>query len=71
MTRTPVNDSHPLKSFMSSENSHPNENNAETPYYTFYDYPWDSGGRKYHVRMHRFLTGRESKGIKPVFGLTA
>lgn len=27
--------------------------------------------KEYYVRMHRFLTGREQGGVKPVYGLTA
>jgi coenzyme A diphosphatase NUDT7 len=36
-------------------------------YYGFKDIKWGEGV----VRMHRFLTGREAGGVKPVFGLTA
>ncbi|KAK4683429.1 peroxisomal coenzyme A diphosphatase NUDT7, partial [Tremellales sp. Uapishka_1] len=39
----------------------------EGRYYGFRDIGW-GGGR---VRMHRFLTGREGEGVKPVYGLTA
>lgn len=38
-----------------------------TEYHTFHDMPW--GPTK--VRIHSFLTGRESAGIKPIAGLTA
>lgn len=31
----------------------------------------DGVNEEYHVRMHRFLTGREQGGVKPVYGLTA
>jgi len=58
----------------------------ELQYHTYSDVPWpypwfprnhhhhstiagDSAGRA--VRMHRFLTGREAGGIKPIYGLTA
>ncbi len=58
----------------------------ELQYHTYSDFPWpwpwpnhpstsstdsagSAGGRV--VRMHRFLTGREAGGIKPIFGLTA
>ncbi|KAI0301893.1 NUDIX hydrolase domain-like protein [Multifurca ochricompacta] len=52
----------------------------ELEYHTYADvawpWPWvmgpatpESAGRA--VRMHRFLTGREAGGIKPIFGLTA
>jgi hypothetical protein len=37
-------------------------------YHSFSDYDWRKLGP---VRMHRFLTGREAGGIKPIFGLTA
>ncbi|WVO16635.1 hypothetical protein L204_104314 [Cryptococcus depauperatus] len=36
-------------------------------FYTFRDVKWGEG----KVRMHRFLTGREAYGVKPVYGLTA
>jgi len=36
-------------------------------YYGYRDIPWAGGV----VRMHRFLTGREAGGVKPVFGLTS
>ncbi|CAD6591009.1 MAG: hypothetical protein TREMPRED_005957, partial [Tremellales sp. Tagirdzhanova-0007] len=39
----------------------------EGRYYQYRDVSWGSGV----VRMHRFLTGREGGGIKPVYGLTA
>ena len=56
---------------------------VELQYHTYSDVPWpwsnhpptnsntgDSAGG--HVmRMHRFLTGREAGGIKPIYGLTA
>ncbi|KAI0254178.1 NUDIX hydrolase domain-like protein [Lactifluus subvellereus] len=52
----------------------------ELQYHTYSDVPWPwpwlaqpagahSSGRA--VRMHRFLTGREAGGIKPIYGLTA
>ena len=54
---------------------------AELPYHTYSDLPWPqhTRGEAYvqpdeherAFRMHRFLTGREAGGIKPVFGLTA
>ena len=56
----------------------------EVEYHTWYDYDWDGPPlrllndqdeaevlRRRQVRMHRFMTGREAGGIKPVFGLTA
>nr|XP_031858243.1 uncharacterized protein CI109_006386 [Kwoniella shandongensis]KAA5525315.1 hypothetical protein CI109_006386 [Kwoniella shandongensis] len=39
----------------------------EGRFYGFRDVPWGEGT----VRMHRFLTGREGEGVKPVYGLTA
>ncbi|EJT45353.1 hypothetical protein A1Q2_05453 [Trichosporon asahii var. asahii CBS 8904] len=36
-------------------------------YYMYRDIEWGGGP----VRMHRFLTGREGGGVKPVYGLTA
>ncbi|KAI0002901.1 NUDIX hydrolase domain-like protein, partial [Russula compacta] len=52
----------------------------ELQYHTYSDVPWpwpwlahpahaNSASRS--VRMHRFLTGREAGGIKPIYGLTA
>jgi len=38
-------------------------------YYQYRDVAWGEPGQK--VRMHRFLTGREGGGVKPVYGLTA
>lgn len=36
-------------------------------YYQYRDVEWGMGT----VRMHRFLTGREGDGVRPVYGLTA
>ncbi|KAJ8087251.1 8-oxo-dGTP diphosphatase [Marasmius tenuissimus] len=77
--------SHPLASFISSTPPFPAEPEMiEVEYHTYYDYDWDgpsiriSNGegetevlQNRQVRMHRFMTGREAGGIKPVFGLTA
>ncbi|KAL5507696.1 PCD1 [Sanghuangporus vaninii] len=64
--------SHPLKAFLSSDSPFPQEQHAdEIPYYTYNDYPWYRDGQSRPIRMHRFLTGREAGGIKPVYGLTA
>lgn len=61
--------SHPLASFLTSESPFPAEPEfVEIEYHTYVDIPWRNMG---DVRMHRFLTGREAGGIKPVFGLTA
>jgi len=55
----------------------------ELQYHTYSDVPWPWPWRHHHptstdddsadraVRMHRFLTGREAGGIKPIYGLTA
>jgi len=64
--------SHPLKSFLETEAPFPHEPHLnEVPYYTYNDIPWMPAGRKHSIRMHRFLTGREAGGIKPVYGGTA
>ncbi|KII94552.1 hypothetical protein PLICRDRAFT_33350 [Plicaturopsis crispa FD-325 SS-3] len=61
--------SHPLASFLSSTPPFPAETElVEVEYHTYMDIDWHNMGK---VRMHRFLTGREAGGIKPVFGLTA
>lgn len=39
----------------------------EGRYYGYRDISWGQG----KVRMHRFLTGREGVGVRPVYGLTA
>jgi hypothetical protein len=52
----------------------------ELQYHTYSDVPWplrwlahpaDVHPPTRAVRMHRFLTGREAGGIKPIYGLTA
>ena len=52
----------------------------ELHYYTYNDvswpWPWHSFSTPREashrtVRMHRFLTGREAGGIKPIYGLTS
>ncbi|KAJ7051745.1 NUDIX hydrolase domain-like protein [Mycena amicta] len=65
--------SHPLSAFLSSNPPFPTEPELiEVPYHTAQDwtYPGPNGTQRI-ARMHRFLTGREAGGIKPVFGLTA
>lgn len=63
--------SHPLPSFLSSEPPFPlDEETVELPYYSYVDIPYH-GTPPGEIRMHRFLTGREAGGVKPVFGLTA
>lgn len=42
---------------------------GEGRYYQYRDVHWGEPGQR--VRMHRFLTGREGGGVKPVYGLTA
>ncbi|KAG6915910.1 hypothetical protein DXG01_009280 [Tephrocybe rancida] len=65
--------SHPLASFLSTKPPFPAESESlEVPYYSYND--WTSPGPNdttWTTRAHRFLTGREAGGIKPVFGLTA
>jgi peroxisomal coenzyme A diphosphatase NUDT7 len=39
-------------------------------YHTCTDVSW-TGSRDRRVRMHRFLTGREAGGTRPIYGLTA
>jgi len=66
--------SHPLHSFLSSTPPFPSEpESLEVPYHTYYDQDWAGppGKKPQKLRVHRFLTGREAGGIKPVFGLTA
>ncbi|KAG8933560.1 hypothetical protein FRC02_011575 [Tulasnella sp. 418] len=52
----------------SAEESHSNVDGEKLPYYTFEDITWGMPGT--HVRIHKFLTGREPY-VKPVVGLTA
>ncbi|KAH8092516.1 NUDIX hydrolase domain-like protein [Cristinia sonorae] len=62
--------SHPLISFLSSKPpvaSDPDTDDDE--YHAYVDINWTGFTDK--VRMHRFLTGREAGGTKPIFGLTA
>jgi len=65
--------SHPLASFLDETPPFPHEpESLEMPYHTTHD--WQMVGPRgavWHIRGHRFLTGREAGGIKPVFGLTA
>jgi coenzyme A diphosphatase NUDT7 len=63
--------SHPLRSFLSSDPPFPGDiETLEFEYHTTQDIPWE-GDRTRRIRMHRFLTGREAGGTKPVYGLTA
>ncbi|WVR04717.1 hypothetical protein IAU60_001728 [Kwoniella sp. DSM 27419] len=55
-----------------ADRSNPNDDvdhvgGKEGGYYGYRDISWGQG----KVRMHRFLTGREGWGVKPVYGLTA
>lgn len=65
--------SHPLASFLTTTPPFPSESESEeVPYHRSFDY--ESTGphaSKQMFRVHQFLTGRETGGIKPVFGLTA
>ncbi|KAJ7150760.1 NUDIX hydrolase domain-like protein [Mycena filopes] len=65
--------SHPLASFLSSSPPFPTESElVEVPYHTFGDHTYPGpNGTRLTTRAHRFLTGREAGGIKPVFGLTS
>ncbi|KAF7332625.1 Glycoside hydrolase family 5 protein [Mycena kentingensis (nom. inval.)] len=65
--------SHPLSAFLSSTPPFPTEPELiEVPYHTSDDWTYQGpNGIKRVARAHRFLTGREAGGIKPVFGLTA
>ncbi|KAG9127922.1 hypothetical protein FRC07_007573 [Ceratobasidium sp. 392] len=47
----------------------PPEQPEVAPYHSYVDVAW--GTAKEPVRFHRFLTGREEQGVKPIFGLTA
>ncbi|OAX34014.1 hypothetical protein K503DRAFT_774999 [Rhizopogon vinicolor AM-OR11-026] len=63
--------SQPLASFLASSFPFPQDRTSadpSKPYHTTTDWSWSEGGT---FRLHRFLTGRESDGVKPVFGLTA
>lgn len=62
--------SQPLASFLASSFPfHPYRvPDLSMPYHTAIEWEWGGGGS---IRMHRFLTGREADGVKPVFGLTA
>lgn len=63
--------SHPLASFLSTESPFPqDQSTVEFPYHSYEDIPFYRGSSK-KIRLHRFLTGREAGGVKPVFGVTA
>ncbi|KAF8076966.1 NUDIX hydrolase domain-like protein [Lyophyllum atratum] len=65
--------SHPLSSFLTTSPPFPTEPElVEVPYYSYSDWNMPGpGGGEWVARAHRFLTGREAGGVKPVFGLTA
>ncbi|TFK74521.1 hypothetical protein BDN72DRAFT_759902 [Pluteus cervinus] len=65
--------SHPLVSFLSSVSPFTSEpESVEVKYHTHVDHSSTGpNNAAWTIRMHRFLTGREAGGIKPVFGLTA
>ncbi|KAJ7614862.1 NUDIX hydrolase domain-like protein [Roridomyces roridus] len=65
--------SHPLSAFMSSSPPFPTESElVEVPYHSVNDFvSVDALGRERPARVHRFLTGREAGGIKPIFGMTS
>ncbi|KAH9919694.1 uncharacterized protein B0H18DRAFT_625232 [Fomitopsis serialis] len=61
--------SHPIGSLLHSEPPFATEHEMlELKYHTYHDIDWRGGGK---IRMHRFLTGREAGGTKPIFGFTA
>lgn len=61
--------SHPLGSLLHSEPPFSTEQEMlELEYHTYHDIDWRGKGQ---IRMHRFLTGREAGGTKPIFGFTA
>ncbi|KAH9833854.1 NUDIX hydrolase domain-like protein [Rhodofomes roseus] len=61
--------SHPLAALLHSEPPFATEQEMlELKYHTHHDVDWRGRGK---VRMHRFLTGREAGGTKPIFGFTA
>ncbi|PFH48984.1 hypothetical protein AMATHDRAFT_148630 [Amanita thiersii Skay4041] len=74
--------SHPLHSFLDDGTTtaggigappYPHEPEAlEVPYHSTEDFVVSGPrGVEWPARVHRFLTGREAGGVKPVFGLTA
>ncbi|KAM6496455.1 NUDIX hydrolase domain-like protein [Amanita muscaria] len=65
--------SHPLSSFLDETPPFPHEpESLEVPYHTSQEWEIEGPqGVSWRIRGHRFLTGREAGGIKPVIGLTA
>ena len=64
--------SHPLASLLSVHpTSSPDNYDTSEAYYTYKDAIDWSGLPGGQSRLHRFLTGREAGGTKPIFGLTA
>jgi len=63
--------SHPLASFLSTDSPFPLDQSAvEFPYHSYEDIPFRKDPSR-KIRAHRFLTGREAGGVKPIFGVTA
>jgi len=63
--------SHPLASFLSTESPFPqDQSTVEFSYHSYEDLPFHKGSPR-KIRFHRFLTGREAGGVKPIFGVTA
>lgn len=63
--------SHPLASFLSTESPFPqDQSTVEFPYYSYEDISFHKESSR-KIRLHRFLTGREAGGVKPIFGVTA
>ena len=63
--------SHPLVSFLSTESPFPQDQSTiEFSYHSYEDVPFYRGSQR-KIRLHRFLTGREAGGVKPIFGVTA
>jgi len=62
--------SHPLASLLKTEATSPDPAMFEYEYHTYTDIK-EYIGLPGTYRMHRFLTGREAGGTKPIFGLTA
>jgi len=63
--------SHPLASFLSTESPFPqDQSTVEFPYHSYEDITFHRGSLR-KIRLHRFITGREAGGVKPIFGVTA
>ncbi|KAI0337966.1 hypothetical protein BDW22DRAFT_1363550 [Trametopsis cervina] len=62
--------SHPLLSLLRTETTSTDPAMIEFEYHTYHDTK-DWTGLPGTYRMHRFLTGREAGGTKPIYGLTS